>query len=59
MIWGRPLLNPVLPDAMVVGVNSVEIARTYAQVLHAVGVKRALVVRGREGLDEASIFCRT
>jgi anthranilate phosphoribosyltransferase len=37
---------------MVVGVNDVKIMETYAKTLHAVGVKRALVVRGREGLDE-------
>lgn len=50
-----PLVNPCAPSRMVVGVPRRSLGRTYAEALGIVGVKRAWVVCGREGLDEISI----
>ncbi|KAI3657102.1 hypothetical protein MP638_005851 [Amoeboaphelidium occidentale] len=49
-----PLLNPLKPKYMVVGVNSKESGHTVAQALLSLGIERALVVNGAEGLDEIS-----
>jgi anthranilate phosphoribosyltransferase len=49
-----PLINPATPDRMVLGVAKKELGETYAQVLKLLGVERALVVCGKEGLDEIS-----
>lgn len=50
-----PLVNPSSPSRMVVGVPRKSLGRTYAEALGLLGVKRAWVVCGREGLDEVSI----
>jgi len=39
---------------MVLGVASKELGETFAQVLKLMGLERALVVCGKEGLDEIS-----
>ncbi len=40
---------------MVLGVAKYELGDTFAEVLRLLGVERALVVCGKEGLDEVSI----
>jgi len=50
-----PLTNPVKPDCMLAGVFALSLGPLYAEVFRALGVKRALVVHGLEGLDELSI----
>ena len=42
-----PLLNPVRPSAMVVGVSRPELCEPFAHVLQSLGVRRAMVVCGR------------
>jgi anthranilate phosphoribosyltransferase len=41
-----PLLNPVRPSAMLVGVSRPELCEPFAQVLQSLGVHRAMVVCG-------------
>merc|ERR1719424_647638 len=50
-----PLTNPARPDCMLAGVFSATLGRLYAEVFRSLGMKRALVVHGLEGLDELSI----
>jgi len=50
-----PLTNPVKPDCMMAGVFAPVLGRTYAEVFRSLGMKRAMVVCGLEGLDELSI----
>lgn len=50
-----PLINPARPQRMVLGVAKRELGDTFAEVLRLLGVDRALVVCGQEGLDEISI----
>jgi anthranilate phosphoribosyltransferase len=49
-----PLTNPADARAQVVGVYSPELVRTLAEVLAALGARRAFVVHGAEGIDELS-----
>ncbi|TXT05920.1 hypothetical protein VHUM_03681 [Vanrija humicola] len=50
-----PLINPARPQRMVLGVAKRELGDTFAEVLRLLGVERAAVVCGQEGLDEVSI----
>eukprot|EP00931_Biecheleriopsis_adriatica_P080851 TRINITY_DN54196_c0_g1_i1.p1 TRINITY_DN54196_c0_g1~~TRINITY_DN54196_c0_g1_i1.p1 ORF type:complete len:379 (-),score=106.23 TRINITY_DN54196_c0_g1_i1:49-1116(-) len=50
-----PLTNPAKPDAMVCGVFTPSLGRLFAEVFKMLGMKRAMVVHGCEGLDELSI----
>mmetsp|Transcript_67098 Transcript_67098/g.174699 ORF Transcript_67098/g.174699 Transcript_67098/m.174699 type:complete len:365 (+) Transcript_67098:3-1097(+) len=50
-----PLTNPARPDAMVCGVYTPSLGPLFAEVFKMLGMKRALVVHGCEGLDELSI----
>lgn len=50
-----PLTNPAKPDAMVCGVFTETLGRMFAEVFKMLGMKRAMVVHGCEGLDELSI----
>jgi anthranilate phosphoribosyltransferase len=50
-----PLTNPARPDGMVCGVFDPSLGRLFAEVFKMLGMKRALVVHGREVLDELSI----
>ncbi|MBL7158548.1 MAG: anthranilate phosphoribosyltransferase [Candidatus Omnitrophica bacterium] len=47
-----PLTNPADASCQVVGVYDEGLVRTIADVLKNLGSKRALVVRGKDGLDE-------
>lgn len=53
-----PLANPAQPAAQIVGVADPQKAPLIADVLRLRGT-RAIVVRGDDGLDEASIFAST
>jgi anthranilate phosphoribosyltransferase len=50
-----PLTNPAGARRLVVGVGSARHGRLVAEVLHALGTERALVVHGAEGMDEFSV----
>lgn len=50
-----PLLNPLRPTGQVVGVYRPELVETMAIALWKLGVERAVVVHGRENLDEAGL----
>ncbi len=50
-----PLTNPALATCQVVGVYSVELVEKLAEALCMLGLRRALVVHGRDGLDEITI----
>jgi len=53
-----PLANPARPSAQMVGCANLPLAPVMADVLAARGTK-ALVVRGKDGLDEVTIFADT
>jgi anthranilate phosphoribosyltransferase len=50
-----PLTNPAKASAQVVGVYSAEIVEKLAHALLLLGLKRAMVVHGSDGLDEITI----
>jgi anthranilate phosphoribosyltransferase len=50
-----PLVNPLAPEAQVVGVPRAELLEPMAQALLLLGLERAVVVHGHGGLDEASL----
>ncbi len=50
-----PLTNPARASAQVVGVYSEDLVEKLAQALKMLGLHRALVVHGADGLDEISI----
>jgi anthranilate phosphoribosyltransferase len=50
-----PLTNPAGASAQVVGVYSASVTELMAQALGELGVRRAFVVHGADGLDEISI----
>ena len=50
-----PLTNPAHASAQVVGVYSVDLVEKLAEALSELGLRRALVVHGRDGLDEITI----
>ena len=50
-----PLTNPARASAQVVGVYSEELVEKLSQALKLLGLRRALVVHGKDGLDEISI----
>jgi len=49
-----PLTNPCIPRWQVAGICNKDIGPMYAQALAGLGLERALVVMGFEGLDEVS-----
>ena len=50
-----PLTNPARATAQVVGVYSLDLVEKLAEALSILGLHRALVVHGRDGLDEITI----
>jgi anthranilate phosphoribosyltransferase len=54
-----PLTNPADASAQVVGVYDAGVTELMAQTLGELGVKRAFVVHGADGLDEISISGKT
>jgi anthranilate phosphoribosyltransferase len=50
-----PLTNPAQASAQVVGVYSADLVEKLAGVLNELGLRRALVVHGHDGLDEITI----
>jgi anthranilate phosphoribosyltransferase len=50
-----PLTNPAQVEQMVLGVPSAELGNKIAAVLQRLGTKHALVVYGKDGLDEISV----
>uniref|UniRef100_A0A7S3Z6H0 Indole-3-glycerol-phosphate synthase n=2 Tax=Lotharella globosa TaxID=91324 RepID=A0A7S3Z6H0_9EUKA len=50
-----PLTNPARPTVQLTGVFSKNLGPLYIQVMKASGMKRAMVVHSKEGLDELSI----
>jgi anthranilate phosphoribosyltransferase len=54
-----PLTNPAHASAQVVGVYSAELVEKLAEALSMLGLRRALVVHGNDGLDEITISTET
>ena len=54
-----PLTNPANASAQVVGVYSAELVEKLAEALSMLGLRRAMVVRGNDGLDEITITSST
>ncbi len=54
-----PLTNPAGVEAQLLGVFDPALVDVYPEVLRALGVRRALVVHGVDGLDELSTVGRT
>jgi len=50
-----PLVNPLRPDAQVLGVARADLLDPMADALARLGLQRAVVVYGQGGLDEASL----
>ena len=54
-----PLTNPASASAQVVGVYSVDLVEKLAEALSMLGLRRAMVVHGLDGLDEITITAPT
>src|SRR6186997_6255 len=54
-----PLSNPAAAPTQVVGVWRRDLVETLAEVLAALGTKRAWVVHGADGLDEITLHGQT
>jgi len=54
-----PLVNPLRPTAQVIGVYSPDFIAAMAEALQILKVPRAIVLHGREKLDEAGLGDRT
>ncbi len=50
-----PLLNPMQPTGQVIGVSDPDLVRTMAEALSRLNAHRAIVVYGKEHLDEAGL----
>ncbi|HNX26283.1 MAG TPA: anthranilate phosphoribosyltransferase [Phycisphaerae bacterium] len=54
-----PLTNPAAAGCQVLGVYSPDLTETFANALGLLGVKRAFVVHGHDGLDEITVCDKT
>ena len=54
-----PLTNPARASGQVVGVYSLDLVEKLAEALSMLGLRRALVVHGLDGLDEITITTKT
>jgi len=54
-----PLANPAGTTAQLIGVYDEKLTETFAHVLKALGTKRAFIVHGMDGLDEATVTDET
>lgn len=54
-----PLVNPLRPTGQVIGVFDPTVIGTMAEALNQLGMKQAVVLHGREGLDEAGLGAET
>lgn len=50
-----PLVNPLQPTGQVIGVYHSGLIETVAQAIYQLGTPRAIIVHGRENLDEAGL----
>ncbi|TAF03423.1 MAG: anthranilate phosphoribosyltransferase [Nostocales cyanobacterium] len=50
-----PLVNPLRPTGQVIGVFDPKLIETIAQALNLLGTQKAIVLHGREKLDEAGL----
>lgn len=50
-----PLVNPLHPTGQVIGVYNPQLLGVVAEALNQLGSSRAIVLHGREGLDEAGL----
>lgn len=57
--WIGPLCNPAGASHQVLGVGRERLRSPMAEALHALGTDRAVVVHGRDGLDEVTLGDRT
>ncbi len=54
-----PLVNPLQPTGQVIGVYDPTVVPTMAAALHQLGIPQAIVLHGRERLDEAGLGDKT
>lgn len=54
-----PLLNPLQPKRLVIGVYRKNLVPIMASILQQIGTQHAMVVHGLEGLDELSVSGKT
>jgi len=54
-----PLTNPAGARGQILGVFSAELTEPFAQVLNALGSRRAFIVHGHDGLDEITVTAAT
>ena len=50
-----PLANPARPSFQLLGVGRCELAQTMAEALRRLGIRRAAVVTGSDGMDEVTL----
>ena len=50
-----PLVNPMSPTGQVIGVSDPFLVQTIAQALSQLGIRRGIVIHGRERLDEGGL----
>jgi anthranilate phosphoribosyltransferase len=54
-----PLVNPMSPSYQLIGVSNEKTAASMAEAIKMLGIKKALLVTGNDGLDECSITDET
>jgi len=50
-----PLVNPAVAEYQIIGVYREELCEVIAEAAHMLGVKRVMVIYGRDGIDELSV----